>query len=396
MAVRRRATAFAFAAIHCIVVSTVLLENTAHAQLLNAKCPPTNAGAPGPVPGQPFESGWLIKTWPPDETGTYFQLWCLQKIDGGVHGGPEFGGLCVPGGDASESVWTGACVFPNGKNWPRPAFIRYDSGPNISHARRYTHFVWDNLSSPPDGGRDWHYDLDVEASTLTITPSTMFWSFDGGRYWPHSTLIDAQASTSSAPTNFQSMIYFPPEGGIPFQLTQASGPGVAGTAFTLSGAANGTAWAYALEVNTLGSDAADDPYVGLVAEVEVGDTFAISGGGIQNPSVSSPASDPAYGGWVVDSWDTTFVVFRATSAASLTSSTVISGFSLSSAGAAGTVDWNYSGANLGQIDTAPGPLPLGATSVPAVPPWGVALMPVLILLLFPIKAFKRWRARGVG
>jgi hypothetical protein len=126
---------------------------------------------------------------------------------------------------------------------------------------------------------------------------------------------------------------------------------------------NGNNWNYALNVNAMGgSGTQSDPFVGTYADLKAGDTFSIGAFGIQNPSVSGPAADPANGGWVVDSFDSNFVIFRATVDAELSPGTQITGFGFSSsAPAGGTIAWGLQSSNeaIGSQ---------GVVSGPALPP----------------------------
>jgi hypothetical protein len=57
----------------------------------------------------------------------------------------------------------------------------------------------------------------------------------------------------------------------------------AGPLFSLGATANGSAWAYSLQVNRLGSGTIADPYINLSAAVEPGDTLVIAAAGARSP-----------------------------------------------------------------------------------------------------------------
>ena len=328
-----------------LALSMLSVSHTAFAQL---SCPPPNPRPPAkPVPGKPGETGWLLEDKEADANGNKIQIWCLQA--NAAHGGPDFGVLYKPAGAKDkDAVWVGACTFPAGRNRPNKAFTKLRNG----KPKQFTKVTWFNYEPPPNGKNDWDYSYDPVTNKLTINKTAG--AYVGGVYrWR---IIGTDVYP--APKNFGDIKFT--SGGVTTQVTQLfPGPnGLSAEAVTAVASANGNNWSYTLNVNALGGSGTDaDPFIGIDTDLKAGDTFSIAAFGIQIPFVSSPASDPAYGGWVVDSSDSNFVTFRATVDASFAPGTQISGFGFSSSAPLGTVAWGLLSSNeaIGSQGTVNGP-----------------------------------------
>jgi hypothetical protein len=330
-----------------------------------ATCPPNNGVVPGPVPGQPGETGWLLNT-EKDDKGNVIETWCLQA--NASHGGPDFGSLWRPAG-GGPSVWIGACVFPGGVNRPNKQFV--DVGPNGKPngvPDEFTKVTWFNVEPPPNGTHDWDFSFDPASGNLIINKTSGGWvpvvNTNTGKVRFAYTNKVIGSVTNPAPTNF---------GGLKFtngmQITSTSGSnGVSGEALAaalVNYSSNSYSWEYALNVpNFGGSGGTSDPLVGLDVDVVAGDTFTIGGVDINEPFVGGSAELTNNGGWTVENYDTaygTYVTYVATTSASLDPGTVLDGFFFTSRGSLSSLDgvpWDLSSSNefIGSSGTVQGPL----------------------------------------
>ncbi|HWZ45007.1 MAG TPA: hypothetical protein VNW97_16145 [Candidatus Saccharimonadales bacterium] len=330
-----------------LALSMLAVTRTAVAQ---DTCPPNPKPAAIPVPGKPGETGWLIQDVEADANGNKIQLWCLQSVAGPnppAHGGPDFALLYKPAGAKdADAVWVGACTFPGGQNKPNKDFTKLPNG----KPKQFTKVTWFNYEPPPNGANDWDYSYDPATGNLTLSKTTGAYFAVVDRLGRIVAIVYKSkivaTDTYPAPKNFGDIKFT--NGGNTTQVTQLfPGPGgLAAEAVTAVASANGNAWSYALNVNTMGGSGTQaDPFIGTLADVKAGDTFSIAAFNILAPSVSGAASDPANGGWVVDSFNSNFVTFRATADAEFLPGTQITGFGFSSSAPLGTIAWGLQSSN---------------------------------------------------
>lgn len=349
-------------AVAILALSMLAVAPSAVAQLT---CPPNPQPPAVPVPGKPGETGWLLDDTEADANGNKIQVWCLKAVPGPnppAHGGPDFALLYKPAGAKdADAVWVGACTFPGGQNKPNKDFTKLPNG----KPKQFTKVTWFNYEPPPNGANDWDYSYDPATNKLTLSKTA------GGYFLvqtPTGWIIVYKwrivgTDTYPAPKNFGDIKFT--NAGTTTQVTQLfPGPGGIGAeAVAAVASVNGNNWSYALNVNAMGgSGTQNDPFVGTYADLKAGDTFSIAAFGIQNPFVSGAAANAANGGWVVDSFNSNFVTFRATVDAELSPGTQITGFGFaSSAPAGGTIAWGLQSSNeaIGSQ---------GVVSGPAMPP----------------------------
>jgi hypothetical protein len=360
----------------CLRVSLLVLVSECNGAA--QQCPPDPEPAAVKVPGKPDEMGWRIedKGNEADANGNEIQVWCLKKLPAGkaspAHNGPELALLYKPAPPAkdADAVWIGACVFDgavvNGQEFParnktNKAFkLGADGKPILKNGapEQFATVTWYNYEPFPNGTHDWDYSYDTATGKLTLSKTT-------GAYLPvtdpttgkkgfkyKTTKVDG-TDTYTAPTNFGDIKF------LGTQVTDASGyPGFSAETFTAVASVSGHNWSYTLNVSALGSGTDADPYTGTEADLMAGDTFSISGTGIQSASVSSPASLPEYGGWIVQSSTSNSVTFMATANVDFDPGFTIPGFGLSSAAPAGTVAWYLASSNetIGSSGTVSGPI----------------------------------------
>jgi hypothetical protein len=234
------------------------------------------------VPGVAGETGWLV-TNEVDDSGNKIELWCLQPGNG--HSGPDFGVLYRPKG--GTPVWTGACVFPEGKNHMNKKFVDVSGGPNGEPngiPDLFTKITWYNIeyysdtnATPWTGTNDWEYSYDPATGALRIGKSTGKWvKVPGGYEWGRSNVV--YETNSSAPGGF---------GGLKFgtNIITASFGGD-GRALEAYGAvfsnANSGHWEYALQANSFDPVSPDTNNSSIFTTLLTpGDAFTI--GGVDNP-----------------------------------------------------------------------------------------------------------------
>jgi hypothetical protein len=322
----------------------VVLSPTA----LASDCPPSVAkfGPPKPVPGKAGEMGWLLEE-EVDQAGNKLQTWCLQAL-AGKHGGPDFGSLWKPTGAADEdAVWVGACTFPQGRNQPNKGFAERnnDGVPDL-----FTTLTWVNVQPPPDGTNDWEYSYDTATNKLTVKKTKGVYERVNdpqtgklkGHLYKHRSVVDTD--TYDAPKEFK---------GLHFKDTQISylsgRNGVSAEAMSLEFETVSPAgvWAYVLRVNNQGGSGTEsDPFVGFMVSLIAEDTLTLAAADMQYPFVTGLAALPQYGGWVVDSFTSNAVTFRATSSADFIPGTLIDGFGFSSNGGPGELmPWDLASSN---------------------------------------------------
>lgn len=330
-----------------------------------SSCPPVPQPAAVAVPGKPGESGWLIENVEADANGNKIQVWCLKSVPGPnppKHGGPDFALLYKPAGAKdADAVWVGACTFPRGRNDQNKEFTKLPNG----QPKQFTKLTWFNREPPPGGTNDWDYSYDTASGKLTLNKTMGAYAIVVGTD-AMGNIIVARVYTSNvtgtntyaAPKNFGDITFT--SGGTTTQVTQASGPdGVSTERFTAVASVAGNNWSYALSVNSYGgSGTMADPYEGEAANIVAGDTFSITGAGIQNPFAASPASLTPNGGWAVQSSGSDYVTFVATAPATYLPGTRLSGFEFSSTAPPGTVAWNLASSNetIGSSGVVNGPM----------------------------------------
>jgi hypothetical protein len=349
-------------------------------------CPPVPQPPAVQVPGKPGEMGWMIPgAEEADANGNKLQQWCLKATPGPnppAHGGNDLAFLYVPAPPKlpSDAVWVGACVFPGAAgspamNVPNKDFkLGADGKPILKNGvpEQFATVTWHNFEPYPAGTHDWDYSYDTATGMLSLSKTQGAW-FD--KVDPQTGTVFSHAygymdptdpthtvkppkvigtDTYTAPTNFGDIKY---KGD---KVTDASGsPGLSAETFAAVAQVAGHNWSYTLTVNSLGgSGTAANPYLGSLADVMAGDTFSISGTGIEDPSVSSPASLPEYGGWVVQSSSSNSVTFMATANTEFVPGFPIPGFGFSSAAPAGTVAWYLASSNeaIGSSGVVSGPM----------------------------------------
>jgi hypothetical protein len=307
-------------------------------------CPPA-AGAPAPVPGVPGETGWLLNT-EVDDAGNKIELWCLQPGNG--HGGPDFGVLYRP--KTGAPVWTGACVFPEGRNHLNKQFVDTSGGPNgepngkpdiFSKITYYNVEYYSGGTNAWTGTNDWEYSLDPATGKLIIGKSTGRWvKVPGGYQWGRSNVV--YETNSAAPGGF---------GGLKFGSNQITASiGVNGRALESYGAvfSNTTSgrWEYALRANAFEPASPDTNSSSIYTSfLTPADSFTIGAVDITTPQVTGLAALPAYGAWTVARFDGSFVTYRPTTTAQFPFGAYISGFVFYSQGTQGEVFWDLASPN---------------------------------------------------
>ena len=348
----------------CVAAALLALVCTSNAPA-QFSCPPNPKPAAIPVPGKPGETGWLIQDTEADTGGNKVQLWCLQAVAGPnppKHNGPDFALLYKPAPPKkdADAVWVAACVFPGGQNKPNKDFARgLDGKPILVNGvpKRITTLSDLNYEPAPGGTNDWDYSYNTSTNMLSVSKTQGMWVAAGPNAMVYQSKV-LGTDTYAAPTQFGNITYT--QGGTTTQVSQAAGgSGISAETFTAVASAAGNAWSYTLNVNALGgAGTAADPYLGTLADLVAGDTFTISGTGIQAPFVSSPASLSEYGGWVVDSSSNNYVTFIATADAEFNPGSSIAGFGFTSTSPAGTVAWDLASSNeaIGSSDIVSGPI----------------------------------------
>jgi hypothetical protein len=317
-----------------LAVAALLTVAFGHQGVAQLMCPPTNGGPAAAVPGKPGETGWLLGSHP-DGAGDLIQEWCLTaKTTAPTHTGPDFGYRYISA-DGKIDVWVGACVFGCGKNNIDTSY----SGSTRGVPNKFTKLTWINEETPPAGTNNWDFSYNPATDLLTVNKTTGKWTTIKNPRDPTKTVeifTDIKTTgtdTYAAPTNFSDLKFM----GNQITLAPGSNDGVANNAYGALVSSSGAINNIDLQALDLGGDGSVlNPFVGLETSLISGDTFNIGGIGITNASVSGLASTANYGGWKVQSFDSTQVTFVDTSDQTFEPGTDITGFEIdSSVGIAG-------------------------------------------------------------
>ena len=310
----------------CVLLGALLLSVTfAHRSFAIEDCPPVTARPAIAVPDKPGEMGWLLHSMK-DQQGNTVQIWCLQKGNG--HGGPDFAQRYISQ-DGKTDVWVGACLFDNGRNRPDVAFTdaNKDGIPD-----KFTALSFENVAPPATGTDDWEFSFDPATANITVIKSKGKWvlaldplNHDFTYRWVQTQL--SKADTYKAPAKFSDLKY----NGTQITLAPTVGTGVLAWAFSASARATGVTREITLEVNALGgTGTAANPFIGFDTSLMSGDTFIVTGTDITDPLVTGDAALAAYGDWMIDSYDSTYVEYVATNDVTLDPGLNIPGFEFDS------------------------------------------------------------------
>jgi hypothetical protein len=354
---------------YLIAVPVVLLLFTqvGHAQL-NDTCPPTRPGVGQPVPlptGEKNPDGTPVVGWQVGRTvtatgGDKVEFWCLKS-----RSGTDYGYLYYNAANKTYS-WMGGCFFASGVNKPSTKvkigvmggkLVITGIGPQD----------WSNFQPPvdvvidPKTGKataatqtqmrsDWEFNFDPSKNTdnLTVaaTTSTWEWADPGtGKLFINpltglplrnqflQTNEVNQAGypiTYTAPSIFDGLVN---KNGTRLDPAYVNQNGTGNEAFNASARfAGGLADVSLMTTELGGSGTLANPYIGLLTSLVSGDEFAIDGTGISGPAVTGLAATSSAGGWVVNAFTSSYVIFRDTTDVTLDPLTVISGFDYSSTG----------------------------------------------------------------
>lgn len=216
-----------------------------------------------------------------DKTGNAVYLWCLKK--NADHGGPDLGLLYVPAGSAQkDGVWIAGCVLAGGMN---TYYVSFDKTTGD-----FTKFVWINQGpdpATPGGFIRYTYVFDVAGNKLTIRKQTGAYN-RLGVFVPATT--EVEKNPAAPPAQFKDLSL----NGVQISLNDG---GCACPARTVVQATPDPAAPTTLTFTNppiSGSGTADDPYVGISATIEPGDTIALD-----MPDGVVPVSDGGDPDWTL-------------------------------------------------------------------------------------------------
>jgi hypothetical protein len=297
------------------------------------ECGPGAVPGAMPIPGDPVEKGKLLVSVS-DDQGNMIQEWCVQGRKG-IHG-TDFG-IRYVSADEKTQVWVGGCFFPAGINRLNADFK--DTNPANGKPDKYLEVTWFNAQPAPGGMKDWHFSYDISSRKLTVTKTKGKWSIPFEVEMPDeeffaqtyiTTAVVGPANVYEAPTNFTGLTYGGKfiEGQDPPPIIA---PQVAVQAFGASAKRIGEINDVSLRVIPFGGTGTEtDPFLGLETQLFSGDLLTIAGVGIASPTVTGLAALPAYGGWTVSSYSSSYVTFRDTADVTLEPGTFFDGFDFSS------------------------------------------------------------------
>jgi len=317
----------------CLIV---LLAFVAVPAVHAADCPPKDGLILIPIPGDPDEKGEVFREGV-DDKGNMLQQWCvLGRRD--PTGAPIHGtdwGFRYTSANKKVQVWVGGCFFLAGRN--DHSYVAKDENMN-GIPDEYLEAAWFNIQPPGGGNKDWHFYYNPASNKLRVWKTKGKWTvkFDGatGNFVDDyiTTLVIGTEDSYLAPPHFVDIKYkgkFIEDASGP--VVAVSGPQIVEPVFDASVVSSSGANNVSLTtVPFAGSGTQSDPFQGVQTNLFRGDQLTVTGVGISDPIVSERAAQSTFGGWVVESYSSGYVIFQATVSVTLEPGTGIDGFQFQS------------------------------------------------------------------